>query len=247
MTGDTVLPLALALTEMSRLVDDEAYEETVQRFVDHLVASVPGCDLAFVSLGRDGGSEVIATTGEPPLVQAEAEPDGPIEEVLRYREPRRVEDAGVEDRWPLFAARLALRGYRSCVVLPVPTERSHTAAITLLSREPHRFDDQAYDIILLITMHAGVVFDNAQLFHDSRRLVDNLTTALGTRHTIGLAQGLLMHHFSCDTDGGFALLRRASQFNNRKLRDVAADLVAAHGKGNLDEVLRAHSIALDIR
>jgi hypothetical protein len=248
MTSNTVLPLAMALTEMSRLAEEEAYEGTVQRFVDHLVASVPGCDLAFVSIGHDGGSEVIATSGEPPVVQAGTEPDGdPIEEALRYREPRRMEDTRVDGRWPLFTARLALRGYRSCVILPVPTERSHTAAITLLSRAPHRFDEHAYDIILLITLHAGVAFDNVQLFHDSRRLVDNLTTALGTRHTIGLAQGLLMQRFSCDTDRGFALLRRASQHSNRKLRDVATDFVAAHERGDLDGVLLTHDIVVDTR
>ncbi|GAA1298850.1 GAF and ANTAR domain-containing protein [Saccharothrix xinjiangensis] len=246
MTRDD-LALAAALTEMSRLNEDEAYEATARHFVDHLVASVPGCDIAFISVRReDGGFEVVATTGEPPVSQSDPATDGgPLLDVLRYREPRRVEDARDEDRWPLFSARLALRGFRSCLVLPVPAERSPNAAVTLLGREPHLFDDHAYDIILLVTLHAGVAFDNAQLFHDSRRLVENLTTALGTRHTIGLAQGLLMRHFSCDTEGGFTLLRRASQHTNGKLRDIAADLVAAHERGGFREALLHHRIHRD--
>lgn len=246
MTRDAVLTLSTALAEMSRLNEDEAYEETALRFVDHLAHSVPGCDLAFISVSRDGdGFEVVAATGEPPVRQDGTTPDGsgPIGDALRYREPRRVEDTRADDRWPLFTARLALHGYRSCLTLPVPTERSPSAAVTLLSRTPHEFDDHAYDIILLVTLHAGVAFDNAQLFHDSRRLVENLTTALGTRHAIGVAQGLLMHHFSCDTDRGFALLRRASQHANRKLRDVAVELVAAHERGAFGEALATHRIA----
>ncbi|MFC6092586.1 GAF and ANTAR domain-containing protein [Saccharothrix sp. BKS2] len=247
MTHD-VLALAGALAEMARLNDDEAYEATARHFLDHLVASVPGCDLAFISVGReDGGFEVVATTGEPPVSQADPATDGgPLLDVLRYREPRRIEDTRDDDRWPLFTARLALREFRGCLVLPVPSQRPPHAAVTLLSREPHLFDDHAYDIILLITLHAGVAFDNAQLFHDSRRLVENLTTALGTRHTIGLAQGLLMRHFSCDTDGGFALLRRASQHGNSKLRDIAADLVAAHERGSFREALIGHRIGRDL-
>jgi GAF domain-containing protein len=243
MTRD-VLALANALAEMARLNEDEAYEATARHFVDHLATSVPGCDLAFVSVSRgDGGFEVVAATGEAPVNQVDPAADGgPVLDVLRYREPRRVEDTRADGRWPLFTARLALRGYRSCLVLPVPTERSHSAAVTLLSRAPHRFDEQAYDIILLITLHAGVAFDNAQLFHDSRHLVENLSTALGTRHTIGMAQGLLMRHFAVDTDDGFALLRRASQHTNNKLRDVAAALVAAHQRGGFREALVVHRI-----
>ncbi|MFE2758082.1 ANTAR domain-containing protein [Actinosynnema sp. NPDC059335] len=101
--------------------------------------------------------------------------------------------------------------------------------------------------MLLITLHAGTAFDNAQLFHDSRRMVHNLTTALSTRHTIGVAQGLLMRHLACDTDRAFTLLRRASQHTNHKLRDLAARLVTAHEQGNFHEALVDHRIHQDVQ
>ncbi|MBY8848667.1 ANTAR domain-containing protein [Saccharothrix sp. MB29] len=74
-------------------------------------------------------------------------------------------------------------------------------------------------------------------------MVEHLTTALGTRHTIGLAQGLLMRHFTHGADTSFALLRRASQHANRKLRDVAADLVDAHERDEFHQALLRHRIA----
>ncbi|GAA1340879.1 GAF and ANTAR domain-containing protein [Saccharothrix algeriensis] len=246
---DAVLSLAGELAEMSRLIEDEDYEATAHRFVDRVVHAVSGCDVAWISVGRGEGVEVVAASGAPPVNPADTSPEGagPIAEVLRYREPRRLEDTRVDRRWPLFASRLALRDYRSCLTLPVPTERSHSAALTLLSRTPHRFDEHAYDIVLLVTLHAGIALDNAEVFLDGRRMVQNLTTALGTRHAIGVAQGLLMHRFGCDTSGGFDLLRRASQHSNRKLRDIAADLVAAHEQGDLDAALRKHHIGADDR
>ncbi|MGM1063221.1 GAF and ANTAR domain-containing protein [Saccharothrix sp. Mg75] len=246
MTGDqsAFLRLASGLAEMSRLLDEEDYEATAHRFVQHLVHAVPGCDLAFIAVSREDGVELVTSTGRPldAADRDDAEHHGPVAEVLRYGEPRRLEDTREDRRWPLFASRLALNGFRSCLVLPVPTERSPAAAVALLSRAPHRFDDHAYDLVLLVTLHTGIVLDNIQVLHHSKQMIGHLTTALGTRHTIGLAQGLLMHHFSHDTATSFALLRRASQHANRKLRDVAAELVSAHERGELHDALARHRI-----
>ncbi|MEU4804153.1 GAF and ANTAR domain-containing protein [Actinosynnema sp. NPDC023587] len=238
--------LAAELVEMARLTEDEEHQAVARRFADHLVRSVPGCDLAFLAVTGDDGFEITMTTGHAPLgpVPDDGVAGGgdPIREVLRYREPRRLGDTAGDGRWPLFASRLAVHGFRSCLVLPLPTERSPTAALTLLSREPHRFNDHSYDLILLIALHAGVALDNADLLDHSRQLVRHLTTALGTRHTIGLAQGLLMRHFATDAESGFSLLRRASQDANRKLRDAASDLVDAHERGGFHEALTRYRL-----
>jgi hypothetical protein len=42
---------------------------------------------------------------------------------------------------------------------------------------------------------------------------------------IGQAQGLLMAWLDMDADNAFAYLRRVSSHENRKLRDVAAEIV----------------------
>jgi GAF domain-containing protein len=236
----SVSKLASELAEMTRLVEDEDHEAVARRFTDHLVHTVAGCDLAFLAVTSGDGFEVPVTSGHP-LVTSTAD-ENPIHEVLRYGEPRRLDDTAEDHRWPRFSAGLAENGHRSCLVLPLPAEHVPAAAVTLLSREPHRFDEHSYDVILLIALHAGVALDNIEVLHRSRRMVQHLTTALGTRHTIGLAQGLLMRHFSCDADGGFAVLRKASQLSNRKLRDIATDLVGAHEEGRFHEVLDHHGV-----
>jgi transcriptional regulator with GAF, ATPase, and Fis domain len=226
---------------MGRLVEDEEHEAVGRRFTDHLVRTVPGCDTAFLAIDRRGEVDIAASTGHPPPDLAADEAD-PVREVLSYREPRRLGDTTQDHRWPRFAARLAEHGHRSCLVLPLPTEHSPTAAAVLLSRESHRFNDHSYDIIMLIALHAGIAMDNIDLLHHSKQMVRHLTTALDTRHTIGVAQGLLMRHFSHDTDQSFTLLRQASQLTNRKLRDIAHDLVAAHERGDFAEALTRHRI-----
>lgn len=243
-TEDAVLALARELAEVSRLVEDDDVTGTVRRFLTRLAGTVPGCDHALITVRTDTGPETVESTdAHPPSGPGGGWSDGPIAEALDYREPRRVEDTATDRRWLPFAARLAAEGYRSCLVLPLPTERSPTAALTLLSRRPHQFDDHVYDVVLLLTLHAGVVFDNAQLFHHNRQLVGHLTAALNTRHTIGRAQGVLMHRFACDTDSAFALLKRASQTSNTKLRDVAASLITAHEEDRLAEALAGFGMA----
>ena len=57
------------------------------------------------------------------------------------------------------------------------------------------------------------------------RLVDQLRDALETRDVIGQAKGILMAAEAISADDAFLILVRASQRQNRKLRDIAADVV----------------------
>jgi AmiR/NasT family two-component response regulator len=49
-----------------------------------------------------------------------------------------------------------------------------------------------------------------------------------SRATIEQAKGILMARTRCGPDAAFDLLVRASQRENRKLRDIAGDLVARY-------------------
>jgi len=57
--------------------------------------------------------------------------------------------------------------------------------------------------------------------------VDDLRAALRTRPAIDQAKGILMAQHGCGPDEAFCMLGQASQRSNRKLRDVAADIVAS--------------------
>jgi hypothetical protein len=63
------------------------------------------------------------------------------------------------------------------------------------------------------------------LVAELQALVAQLETALSTRAPIEQAKGILMGAERCSADQAFDMLRRASQRENRKLRDVAQDLV----------------------
>jgi len=229
-----LLSVASELAEIARLVAADDFGATTGRFVDRIVRTIPGCDVALVTVRSTTGVEIVHSSddlGFDPLTP------GPIVEAVTFREPRQLGDVVDDQRWPSFSTQLVNAGYRSCLSLPLSTRGDDSAVLTLLSNKPAQFDESSYDVVLLLTLHAGVAFDNALIYHESLELVGQLRTALRTRSLVGRAQGLVMRHFGYDSDTAFTALRRASQNRNVKLRDLADQLVAAHEKGGFDELV----------
>jgi hypothetical protein len=57
--------------------------------------------------------------------------------------------------------------------------------------------------------------------------VEQLETALRSRPTIEQAKGMIMMAHRCDDEQAFRVLIAVSQSSNRKLREVAGEIVAA--------------------
>lgn len=233
--------LSRELAEVGRLVDDDDVTSVVDRLVKRAVRTIPACEHATVTvelapdkLETVAGAEIAEVAHYP----NEPRPwHGPIFEAVRYREPRRVEDAETEQRWAGFGERMRRAGFRSCLALPLPATRRPAVGCTLFSSRPNQFTEHVMDLVLLFALHAGTTFDNAALYDHSRQLVEHLHAALATRDLIGAAKGVLMRQFSCDADAAFDLLRRVSQQQNVKLRRVAAELVEAQQQGRLEVLL----------
>lgn len=232
--NDELVTIARELAEITRLVENDDFGTTLDRFVARIVRLIPGCDHAILTVRSAGTVETVAGADN---LDFDPIAPGPVVEAVTYGEPRRLDDVASDQRWPTFAAQIANAGLRSCVALPLSTRSDDTAVLTLLSTKPDRFADTAYDIVLLLIAHASTVVDNAGLYHDSTQLITQLRTALRTRALVGRAQGMLMRHYGYDTDTAFTTLKHASQNTNTKLRDIAAHLVIAHEHGEFDTAL----------
>jgi hypothetical protein len=60
---------------------------------------------------------------------------------------------------------------------------------------------------------------------DPTEQVRQLTAALASNRRIGMAMGIVVRQLDVDEDEAFDVLRRMSQESNRKLRDVAEDII----------------------
>lgn len=104
-----------------------------------------------------------------------------------------------------------------------------------------RIDDTGADVRLarILISRAGQLIDHDQLTRALPAAVaraDNLERALLSNRTIGVAMGILMVTRRLTEPAAFDRLRTASQNSNRKLRDVAEDVMLT---GVLDEAVSA--------
>lgn len=238
---DEVYSLAQELAELGRLSESDDVTAVVERLVKRAARTIPGCDHVTVTVRTvKDRLETVAGGEVASLVHSTSETEpwpGPILDAVLYREPRRVDDAENDQRWEGFPQRMQEAGFRSCLALPMPTQRHPRVGFTLFSTQPYQFIDQSLDLVLLFALQAGTTIDNASLYNDARRLIDNLHEALATRDILGQAKGILMRRLPCDADTAFDLLRRISQHHNVKLRHVAADITKAQESGTLDSAL----------
>lgn len=72
---------------------------------------------------------------------------------------------------------------------------------------------------LLFASHAAVAYAQAQK-------VENMGRAIATRDLIGQAKGILTERYAITGLQAFNVLARYSQTENRKLRDIALDVVS---------------------
>jgi AmiR/NasT family two-component response regulator len=79
----------------------------------------------------------------------------------------------------------------------------------------------------------GIVFvdddqwveSSADVLASLARQIEQLEVAVRHRTVIGQAQGILMQQLSIDADTAFEYLKRVSMHSNRKLIDIAVDVV----------------------
>jgi AmiR/NasT family two-component response regulator len=76
-----------------------------------------------------------------------------------------------------------------------------------------------------LATYAAVVLTNMDTLQDARELAENLQKAMEFRSVIEQAKGILIERFKLTPDEAFRLLAEASMHTNRKVRDVAENLV----------------------
>ncbi|MET9315119.1 GAF and ANTAR domain-containing protein [Kribbella sp. NPDC003505] len=204
------------------LHDSGGIEETVEAVVEFALQAL-SCSHAGVALisGRPRRLEIPAVTD--PLVAEiyKLQVDGgqgPLIESMRDHCVVRVEDAETDDRWPDWSAKVLELGVRSVLDVPLHTGNSVVGVLGLYSTQPGGFGPDEEAIAEILARHASVAVASA-------RNEVNLAAAVDARKLVGQAMGILMERFDLDDERAFEVLRRYSQDNNRKLRDVAQELV----------------------
>jgi GAF domain-containing protein len=206
------------------LNEQASVPETVELVMQYAVGAV-GADSASVMLLHRGGRAIeIAGTTDALAERADklqlAAGEGPCVDSARDNaESAVVTDTLTERRWPVWCRRVAEDlGVRSVLSVQLGTPSARVGALNLYAARPGRFDGDDLAVAHVLARHAAVALSRGR--HES-----NLLQAIDARKLIGQAQGMLMERFNLDADRAFAVLRRYSQDNNVKLREVAQRLI----------------------
>ena len=217
-------PLAHALSELARELHDADDPDAVLReVVQAAMDLVPGAEAGSVT-ALVGGNRVEhkAESGVLPArvdaVMSEVDEGPCLDALLHQGRIIRVDDMRREVRWPRFAPRAAELGALSVLAFPMFVKDDSLCALNLYAQEANAFTDESEHVGRLLAAHAAVAYAGAQR-------EENLLAAIETRDLIGQAVGLLMERYSITSGRAFDTLIRFSRQTNRKLRDVATELI----------------------
>lgn len=153
--------------------------------------------------------------------------EGPCLEALRTGRPVDVTDQDTDERWGAYARRAREHGVLSSVSLPLLVDGRSLGALNLYSdRSPNAFeDDEVRRGAFEFADRASVALTLAIRHLEQDRTARELEEALASRTLIDQAIGVIMAQQGCDAHAAFDLLRHQSQTRNRKLHQVAEDLI----------------------
>jgi GAF domain-containing protein len=137
----------------------------------------------------------------------------------------RIDDTAAEAAWPEFESKAASRGVRSCLALPLTADGKPVGALNLYARAADAFGAAETRRAERLAENASGALALALRLASYASLTDQLRSSLASRTVIDQALGVIMAQQRCTQAEAFALLRRASQSGNVKLRDIAAAIV----------------------
>ena len=198
-----------ALSEAESIPDATG---AVSRYaVDHL-----GADLAFVSI-RDEDGRLVRPDFDSGAERLGSLDSGPMTLELTHHATLTIDEVRTDRTWPEWSSRAAAEGIGSLRRIGMTRMGSWTPSLDLLARRSHAFG--APDEGLWAADHTSLAL------HLLER-INNLGEALESRAVIAQAQGLLMERHGLSSGRAMSYLRRRSQEEQVKVRELATELVS---------------------
>ena len=219
---------------LTRVAEDANLYDSLRRIAVTGMAVLHGCRAASVTLIVAGRPVTMAATDElaAHLDQAQYEADaGPCLTAAREGHVVRVDSIACDVRWPAFQRAAVDRGIGSSLSVPLMIADADTCgALNAYADTAAAFDGDDEQVAATFAGQAAIAVSNVVAYWASFELTRNLQVAMEHRAAIEQAKGILMAQTRCGPDEAFTLLRHRSQSENRKLRDIAIDIVRQSGR-----------------
>lgn len=229
MADEKLLDLIEAFAEISRIrLSDMNFDGVLHHCTRLGRRVIPGAAEVSVTLSRGGSAYTAAFSGVLALSLDEVQYEqghGPCLDALASGGVLPVSDMRSERRWPQFAAHAVRAGCHSSLSVGLSVHEAVAGAMNIYATEPHAFGAHAIVLASAFAEQAAAVLGNAYLYEAQTTRTHQLQTAMDSRAVIEQAKGIIMGNRRCTAERAFQILAKLSQDTNRKLRDVAQDMV----------------------
>jgi len=222
---------AVALERLGRLSLRELSMDSLLQTVADLSKSVmPGSpETSVLLLVKDHPSTVVST-GQLAVALDERQYErghGPCLHAARTGELTEIADTRTDGRWPDYLPRAVEAGNLSSLSIPLAIDEDEQVrgALNIYARQPDAFDADSRSVASRFGPYAAVATGNLYAYQSARDRADNLQAALESRAVIDQGKGVLIERYRLTPDEAFQVLARASMNANRKVRDIAEELV----------------------
>lgn len=220
---ETFVQLADTLVEDFDVVD--FFASLTERVVQLGIASEAGILL----VDEAGDLQFVAASDERAhlleLFQVQQQ-EGPCQDCFTTGQPVGATDlAAASDRWPLFAPRAVSAGFHSVQAVPLRLRGSVLGAFNMFLTETGGIDAESEAVVQAMADVATIGLLQQRELDRAHTVAGQLQRALQTRISIEQAKGIISERMSIPMDAAFGRLRGFSRNHNRKLHDVAQDVV----------------------
>ena len=217
------------LVELSQyFVGDKTMLDTLHRVATLAVEAIEPAAYAGLTMLIDGElmTSVFTDPEAPEIDRAQYDTgEGPCLDAFRTGEIHRITSTEADGPWPAFRAACRARGIQSTASFPMLIDDVRHGALNMYSTKVDAFGAEELRTGRTFAAQAGAVVAYARSYWNARQLSDHLEAALVHRAEIEQAKGIIIATTGVSPDAAFEVLVQQSQHENRKLRDVATDLV----------------------
>ncbi|WP_285619658.1 ANTAR domain-containing protein [Kineosporia sp. NBRC 101677] len=219
------------LVELARLgVGDTDLTTLLRRVAELAVQAAPAVAAASLLLGDPADPAGIVSTS--PLAQAGdglqyMSSTGPMFEAYATGSPVSTVDALGDQRWPDLARGVGEAvSSGSWLALPLVLQEQPIGVLMLYGDVGHTLAEPALEQLAPFAQAAATLVRDSRTIEQMRSGQEQLRQALASRAVIDQAKGMIMLSRRCSAEEAFAVLVRMSNDSNRKIRELATELVA---------------------
>ena len=228
--ADPPLDPRVAFAEQSKIMlSEQQLSEVLGRVAELAKQTITGAAEVSVTLMDDGHVSSVAFTGAVSAQLDERQYEagfGPCMDAALSGATVTIENTAADPTYPDFGRAAARQGITHTMSIGLPVARQTIGALNIYGTAAGAFDAATQELATAFASYAAVAVAHAGVYASTATLAANLQRALQSRAVIDQAKGILMGRHRITPDAAFDMLSAQAQTTNRKLREIAGDVVA---------------------